>query len=169
MSIAHRALFTARSLTSFTVRRALIPATRITQTPYLPLTSQSIRKMSDLTTVLAKDAAPPAGPYSHAIKTPTAIYCSGQIPCDASGNLVEGTIGEKTAACISNLKAVLIAAGSSIERVVKVNVFLADMSLFADMNKEYEKWFTHKPARSCVAVKQLPKAVDVEIECIALP
>lgn len=58
MSIAHRALFTARSLTSFTVRRALIPATRITQTPYLPLTSQSIRKMSDLTTVLAKDAAP---------------------------------------------------------------------------------------------------------------
>lgn len=106
---------------------------------------------------------------SHAIKTPTAIYCSGQIPCDSNGNLVEGTIGEKTAACISNLKAVLTAAGSSIERVVKVNIFLADMSLFADMNKEYEKWFTHKPARSCVAVKQLPKAVDVEIECIALP
>ncbi|KAI1455692.1 YjgF-like protein [Annulohypoxylon moriforme] len=125
--------------------------------------------MSDITHVFAKDAAPPAGPYSHAIKTPTAIYCSGQIPCDAQGNLVEGTIGEKTASCISNLKAVLTAAGSSIEKVVKVNIFLADMSLFADMNVEYAKWFVHKPARSCVAVKQLPKGVDVEIECVALP
>ncbi|KAI2629706.1 YjgF-like protein [Hypoxylon sp. NC1633] len=125
--------------------------------------------MSDLTPVFSKDAAPPAGPYSHAIKTPSAIYCSGQIPSDSNGKLVEGTIGEKTAQCISNLKAVLTAAGSSIDKVVKVNIFLADMSLFADMNTEYAKWFTHKPARSCVAVKQLPKSVDIEIECIALP
>ncbi|KAI2784830.1 endoribonuclease L-PSP [Daldinia loculata] len=155
-----------RALLSSTVRRSLIPASR---TSFVFRASTPIRTMSDITPVFSKDAAPPAGPYSHAIKTPTAIYCSGQIPCDANGNLVEGTIGEKTAVCISNLKAVLAAAGSSIERVVKVNIFLADMSLFADMNKEYEKWFTHKPARSCVAVKQLPKAVDVEIECIALP
>ncbi|KAI8965940.1 Endoribonuclease L-PSP/chorismate mutase-like protein [Daldinia sp. FL1419] len=155
-----------RALLSTTVRRSLIPASRA---PFVFRASAPIRTMSDITPVFSKDAAPPAGPYSHAIKTPTAIYCSGQIPCDANGNLVEGTIGEKTAVCIGNLKAVLTAAGSSIERVVKVNIFLADMSLFADMNKEYEKWFTHKPARSCVAVKQLPKAVDVEIECIALP
>ncbi|KAK3334797.1 Endoribonuclease L-PSP-domain-containing protein [Neurospora tetraspora] len=121
------------------------------------------------TPVFSKDAAPPAGPYSHAIKTPTAIYCSGQIPCDSEGNLVEGTIQEKTAACIKNLKAVLEAAGSSIEKVVKVNAFLTDMSNFAAMNEEYSKWFTHKPARSCVAVYQLPKGVDVEIECIAIP
>ncbi|KAA8634852.1 hypothetical protein SMACR_08484 [Sordaria macrospora] len=121
------------------------------------------------TPVFSKDAAPPAGPYSHAIKTPTAIYCSGQIPCDSEGNLVEGTIQEKTAACIKNLSAVLEAAGSSIEKVVKVNAFLTDMSNFAAMNEEYSKWFTHKPARSCVAVHQLPKGVDVEIECIALP
>ena len=106
---------------------------------------------------------------SHAIKTATTVYCSGQIPADAQGNLVEGTIGEKTAACIKNLQAVLTAAGSGIEKVVKVNIFLADMALFADMNAEYEKWFAHKPARSCVAVKQLPKNVDVEIECIAVP
>ncbi|KAG7292362.1 hypothetical protein NEMBOFW57_002397 [Staphylotrichum longicolle] len=110
------------------------------------------------TPVFTKNAAPPAGPYSQAIKTPTAIYCSGQIPCDAEGNLIEGTIQEKTAACIGNLKA-----------VVKVNAFLTDMANFASMNEEYAKWFTHKPARSCVAVKQLPKGVDVEIECIALP
>lgn len=83
--------------------------------------------------------------------------------------MVEGTIQQKTAACISNLKAVLTAAGSGIEKVVKVNVFITDMANFASMNEEYAKWFTHKPARSCVAVKTLPKNVDVEIECIALP
>lgn len=119
--------------------------------------------------ITSKEAAPPAGPYSHAIKTPSAIYCSGQIPCDAEGNLVEGTIQEKTAACIKNLKAVLTTAGSGIEKVVKVNIFITDMANFVAMNEEYSKWFTHKPARSCVAVKTLPKNVDVEIECIALP
>merc|ERR1711879_722904 len=61
--------------------------------------------------IFAKDAAPPAGPYSHAIKTPTAIYCSGQIHLDTEGNMVDGTIGEKTALCFKNLKAVLLAAG----------------------------------------------------------
>ncbi|KAL1883830.1 hypothetical protein VTK73DRAFT_7618 [Phialemonium thermophilum] len=121
------------------------------------------------TPVLTKNAAPPAGPYSQAIKTPTAIYCSGQIPCDAEGNLITGSIQELTRACIKNLKAVLEEAGSSIDKVVKVNVFITDMANFAPMNEEYSKWFTHKPARSCVAVKQLPKGVDVEIECIALP
>ncbi|KAK1757516.1 Endoribonuclease L-PSP-domain-containing protein [Echria macrotheca] len=139
-------------------RRLLIPV------PRLP----PLRNMSG-TPVFTKKAAPPAGPYSQAIKTPGAIYCSGQIPCDAEGNLVDGTIQEKTKACISNLKAVLEAADSGIEKVVKVNVFLTDMANFANMNEEYAKWFTHKPARSCVAVKQLPKGVDVEIECIALP
>ncbi|KAK0618298.1 YjgF/Yer057p/UK114 family [Bombardia bombarda] len=119
--------------------------------------------------VFTKKAAPVAGPYSQAIKTPNAIYCSGQIPCDAEGNLIGGTIQEKTAACIKNLQAVLEEAGSSIEKAVKVNVFLTDMANFAGMNEEYAKWFVQKPARSCVAVKQLPKGVDVEIECIALP
>jgi 2-iminobutanoate/2-iminopropanoate deaminase len=128
-----------------------------------------LRSIMSGTPVYTAKAAPVAGPYSQAIKTPTAIYCSGQIPCDAQGNLVEGTIQEKTAACIGNLKAVLEEAGSEIAKVVKVNVFLTDMANFASMNEEYAKWFTHKPARSCVAVKQLPKGVDVEIECIALP
>lgn len=82
---------------------------------------------------------------------------------------MNGTIGEKTAACIANLKSVLGAAGSSISKIVKVNIFLTDMANFAEMNQEYERWMVHKPARSCVAVKQLPKGVDVEIECIALP
>lgn len=73
-----------------------------------------------------------------------------------------------TELCINNLSAVLKAAGSGIEKVVKVNVFLTTMDNFAEMNATYEKFFTHKPARSCVAVYQLPKGVPIEIECIAL-
>ncbi|KAL9121548.1 MAG: hypothetical protein Q9187_001898 [Circinaria calcarea] len=106
---------------------------------------------------------------SQAIKTSSVIYVSGQIPATPSGDLVTGTIAEKTAACCSNIKAILAAANSSIDKVVKVNVFLTDMANFGELNGEYEKWFVGKPARSCVAVKQLPKGVDVEIECIALP
>ncbi|KAK0392543.1 hypothetical protein NLU13_2038 [Sarocladium strictum] len=125
--------------------------------------------MSDQINIFTKNAPAPVGPYSQAVKTPTAIYCSGQIPLTAEGNLLEGTIAEKTRQCCQNLEAVLKEAGSSIPKVVKCNIFLSDMAHFAPMNEEYEKWFSHKPARSCVAVKTLPKNVDVEIEAIALP
>ncbi|KKA26131.1 hypothetical protein TD95_004828 [Thielaviopsis punctulata] len=125
--------------------------------------------MSDQQIILTKNAPAPVGPYSQAIKTPSAIYCSGAIPLTPEGVLVEGTIGELTAQCCKNLSAVLEEAGSSLAKVVKVNIFLADMDDFATMNAEYEKWFSHKPARSCVAVKTLPKNVKVEIEAIALP
>ncbi|KAI0438777.1 endoribonuclease L-PSP [Xylaria telfairii] len=166
MSLFRRALSTSSRLiksTNHLIRPP--PAPRI---PALS-TFTPIRTMADMTPVFSKDAAPPAGPYSHAIKTPTAIYCSGSIPMDSQGNLITGSITEKTTQVFKNLKAVLTEAGSSLDKVVKVNIFLADMSFFAEMNEEYAKWLTHKPARSCVAVKTLPKNVDVEIECIALP
>ncbi|KAI9801420.1 MAG: hypothetical protein M1825_003400 [Sarcosagium campestre] len=115
--------------------------------------------MADFSPVFTKDAFAPAGPY---------IFVSGQIPATPSGGLVEGDIGAKTTACIDNVAAILAAAGSSIERVVKVNVFLTDMADFAAMNAVYAQRFAHRPARSCVAVKQLPMGVPVEIECIAL-
>jgi len=108
------------------------------------------------------------GPYSQAIITGGMIYVSGQIPADSKGNLVEGSIADKTAQCAANVVAILKEAGSSIEKVVKTTVFLDDMANFAGMNAEYEKHFAHRPARSCVAVKQLPKGVSVEIECIAI-
>lgn len=111
----------------------------------------------------------PVGPYSQAIKTPHAIYCSGQLPADARGNLIEGSTAEKTRACLEALEAVLTEAGSGLDRIVKVQIFLTDMADFADMNAEYEKLIRHKPARSCVAVRQLPKNVNIEIECVALP
>lgn len=123
---------------------------------------------SGLTPVLSKDACPPAGPYSQAIKAAGQVWVAGQIPADASGNLVTGSIGDKTKQCCENLKAILEAAGSEIPKVVRVGVFLTDMANFAGMNAEYEKWFTHKPARTCVAVRELPKGVDVEIEAIAI-
>jgi len=78
-------------------------------------------------------------------------------------------MSDKTAACINALKAILEEAGSSLDKIVKCQVFLTDMENFAEMNETYEKMLTHKPARTCVAVKQLPKGVDIEIECIALP
>lgn len=79
-----------------------------------------------------------------------------------------GSIAVQTAACCENIKAILAEAGSDITKVVKVNVFLDDMANFAEMNGTYEKYFEHRPARSCVAVRTLPKGVPVEIECTAL-
>ncbi|WP_297069279.1 RidA family protein [uncultured Duncaniella sp.] len=120
--------------------------------------------------VISTTAAPGAiGPYSQAIKVGNMLYCSGQIPVDpATGTVPEG-IKAQTAQSLANVKAILAAAGASIENVVKTTVFLADMSLFADMNEVYAQNFTEPfPARSAVAVRELPKQVLVEIEVIAI-
>ncbi|KAI9673598.1 MAG: hypothetical protein M1817_002235 [Caeruleum heppii] len=122
----------------------------------------------DIKTVFTPNACPPAGPYSQAITTPHQIYVSGQIPALPTGALVTGSITDQTTACCRNIAAILEAAGSSMERVVKVNVFLTDMKDFGEMNGVFGSWFTGRPARSCVAVKELPKGVPVEIECVAL-
>ncbi|TGO22423.1 hypothetical protein BPAE_0169g00310 [Botrytis paeoniae] len=122
-----------------------------------------------IATINSANLPAPIGPYSHAVQTPFGIFVSGQLPADFEGNLVEGTMREKTEAVLKNLQEVLVTAKSSLDRIIKVQVFLTDMKDFAEMNEEYEKWITHKPARSCVAVKELPKGVNIEIECIALP
>lgn len=123
---------------------------------------------SEMTHVFTKDACPPAGPYSQAIKAAGQVWVAGQIPADSSGKLVEGSIADKTKQCCENIKAILKEAGSDIGKVVKAGVFLSDMKHFAEMNGVYEQYFTHKPARTCVAVRELPKGVDVEIEAIAI-
>ncbi|KAG6020217.1 hypothetical protein E4U41_002918 [Claviceps citrina] len=151
-----------------TSTRAAIVSGRRVLTP-APARLRIKSTMADQQIIFTKDAPAPVGPYSQAIKTPTAIYCSGQIPLTAEGTMVEGSIADKTKQCCQNLEAVLKEAGSSIAKVVKCNIFISDMAHFAEMNSVYEKWFAHKPARSCVAVKTLPKNVDVEIEAIALP
>lgn len=119
---------------------------------------------------IATTAAPGAiGPYSQAIDTGTFVYVSGQIPVNpATGEIPEG-ITAQTAQSIANFKAILAEAGLSIDNVVKTTVFLADMGDFAAMNAVYAENFTEPyPARSAVAVKELPKQVLVEIEVIAV-
>jgi len=117
------------------------------------------------------DKAPAAiGPYSQAIDTGALIYTSGQIPIDPStGQVVSGGIKEQTAQVLENLKNVLEAAGSSMEKVIKTTVFMKDLSDFSAMNEVYAKYFSEPyPARSCVEVNRLPKDVLIEIEAVAL-
>ncbi len=119
---------------------------------------------------IATDKAPGAiGPYSQAVVANGMVYTSGQIALDpATGAVVEGDIAAQATRVCENLGAVLEAAGSSFEMAVKTTCFLADMADFAAFNEVYGKYFTGKPARSCVAVKTLPKNVLVEVEVIAL-
>ncbi|MFN4294580.1 MAG: RidA family protein [Thermoflexales bacterium] len=122
-------------------------------------------------TVIHTDAAPKAiGPYSQAIVAGGLVFCSGQVPIDpATGELVSGGIEEQTHRSLSNLKAVLEAAGSGLDRVLKTTVFLQNMGDFAAMNAVYAAYFPgDPPARSTVEVARLPRNALVEIECIAL-
>ncbi len=121
--------------------------------------------------VVSTEKAPGAiGPYSQAIKSNGLVFCSGQIPIDpATGNFVSEDIGEQTIQVFKNLTAVLEAAGSGLDRVVKTTVFLADMNDFAAMNEIYAKYFVeNKPARATVQAARLPRDAKVEIECIAV-
>lgn len=119
--------------------------------------------------VVFNEKAPAAiGPYSQGYKVGDLVFTSGQIPVDpANGNVVDGGIEEQTHRVCQNLALVLSAAGCELTDVVKTTCFLKEMSDFAAFNAVYAQYFTAKPARSCVAVKQLPKDVLVEIECIA--
>ena len=115
------------------------------------------------------DKAPQAiGPYSQAKIFGSVMFSSGQIPIDpATGELVSGGIEEQTHRVCENLKAVLEAAGTSLEKVIKTNCYLKDIGDFAAFNKVYAEYFTEKPARSCVGGLQIPKGALVEVEVIA--
>lgn len=115
------------------------------------------------------DKAPQAiGPYSQAKIFGSVMFSSGQIPIDpATGELVSGGIEEQTRQVCENLKAVLEAAGSALEKVIKTNCYLKDINDFAAFNKVYAEYFTEKPARSCVGGLQIPKGALVEVEIIA--
>lgn len=120
-------------------------------------------------TIIAPKAPAALGPYSAAIKVGELIFTSGQIPADpATGELAPGGIAEQTEQSLKNLSAVLEAAGSGLDKVIKTTCFLTDMADFAAFNAAYGKYFSqHKPARSTIAVKALPKGALVEIECVA--
>ena len=125
--------------------------------------------MSELTPVHTEDAPAAIGPYSQAIVTDGWVFCSGQIPLDPhTGEMNAGSVAEQTELVLTNLKAVLEAAGSRMDPIVKTSVFLSDMNTFAEMNEVYARHFgDHRPARAAVQVAALPKFCDVEIECVA--
>ena len=115
------------------------------------------------------DKAPTAiGPYSQAVLAGNLVFTSGQIPLNPESGLIEGqNITEQTHRVCKNLEAVLTAAGSSLKKTVKTVCFLSNMADFTAFNQVYAQYFTEKPARSCVAVKTLPKNVLCEVEAIA--
>lgn len=112
--------------------------------------------------IFTKNAPAAVGPYSQALKVGNVVYCSGQIPLvPETGNLVEGDIKAQATQSLKNVKAVLTEAGADVTNVVKTTVYLADMADFGAVNEVYADFFgDHKPARSCVAVKELPKGAD---------
>ena len=120
--------------------------------------------------IVSTENAPSAiGPYSQAVKTGNLVFVSGQIPIDPkTGEFVSDEVAEQTEQVLKNLSAVLEAAGSSLNNVVKTTVFLADMNDFAVMNEIYARFFgENKPARATVQAARLPRDARVEIECVA--
>lgn len=119
---------------------------------------------------ISTNQAPAAiGPYCQAMVHNGVVYTSGQIPLNPETGAIEGDdITTQAHQVMRNLKAVLDEAGSAMEKVIKTTCFLADMKDFAEFNEVYAQYFTAKPARSCVAVRTLPKNVLVEVECVAV-
>ncbi len=127
------------------------------------------RGITTLTPVSTKLAPPAAASYSQAMKANNFVYVSGQIPYTPDNKPVQGSISEKAEQVFQNVKNILVEANSDLDKIVKVNIFLADINSFAEFNSVYAKYFNvHKPARSCVAAKALPLNVDLEMEVIAV-
>ncbi|CAI6090799.1 unnamed protein product [Clonostachys chloroleuca] len=121
-----------------------------------------------MTPVFSPDGVKPIGPYSQAIKANGLVFVSGQIPAETTGALIEGTVAEKTHKMCQNARAVLEAAGSSLEKVVKITVFFQNMDDFKEMNEVYATYFPHKPARSSCEAVRLPAGASIEMDIIAL-
>ncbi len=121
-------------------------------------------------TISTEEAPGAIGPYSQAVKAGNLVFCSGQIPIDpTTGEFVSGNVAEQTHQVLKNLSAVLEAAGTDLNNVVKTTVFLADMNDFAAMNEVYAEFFNqNKPARATVQAARLPRDARVEIDCIAV-
>ncbi len=127
--------------------------------------------MSTELTFVATDSAPKAiGPYSQAVVWGDVVFASGQIPLDpVTGDLVGTTFAQQAERALTNMKAVLTAAGCTLDRVVRVNVYLVDLKQFGLLNEIYAGFFgNHRPARAVVQVSALPKGAQIEIEAIAV-
>jgi 2-iminobutanoate/2-iminopropanoate deaminase len=122
--------------------------------------------------VTAPGAPDAVGPYSHAVRSGSVLYCSGQVPLDpATGKLVEGSVGDQTRRCLENLRLVCQAAGAELSDAVRLGIYVTDMSTFPEVNEAYGSFFGEgPPARSTIGVGALPLGAAVEIDAIvALP
>lgn len=126
--------------------------------------------MNTIDIIHSADAPPAIGPYSQACAWQNLIFCSGQIALDASGNFLGHLpVEEQARKALENLHHVLLAGGSNLQHVLKVNIFLVDMADFAAVNAVYTTFFpSNPPARACVAVQGLPRGAKVEMECVAI-
>jgi 2-iminobutanoate/2-iminopropanoate deaminase len=120
--------------------------------------------------IITEEAPLPIGPYSQAIKSNNLVFVSGQIPIDPrTGEVVDGTLADQTRRILNSIKAILETADSGINRIVKISVFMADLSYFEEVNSVFSEFFTAEPpARETVEVSRLPKDVNIEISCIAV-
>lgn len=120
------------------------------------------------TTITANGAPAAVGPYSHAVAHGDLLFCSGQVPLDpATGELVEGTLGEQTARCLENLSVVCAAGGTELARAVRCAIYVTDIATFKDVNAAYAEWFaSDPPARTLIGVAALPLGAQVEIDAI---
>ncbi|OGE55761.1 hypothetical protein PENARI_c004G02844 [Penicillium arizonense] len=121
-----------------------------------------------VTSVQTNEAYAPFAHYSQAIKAAGQVWLSGQIPADAEGNLIKGTMAEQTQAIIQNTEAILKASGTGLERVVKVVVYVKDADVMPEFASVYDAAFPHRPARSMVEVSKLPAGVDIQVDFIAV-
>lgn len=120
--------------------------------------------------VISTEAAPAAiGPYSQAVASGGLVFCSGQVGFEPStGELVSGSVADETTRCMKNLAAVLEAADSSLDRILKATIYLTDIDDFAEVNEAYGRFFeSDPPARATVGIAALPKGARVEVECVA--
>lgn len=118
--------------------------------------------------IYTKNAPEPIGPYSQAVKFDNTVYVSGQIGINPTTGDIASTLEEETHQVLKNISAILIAANSSMEKVIKCSIFLTDMNDFTEVNEVYSQYFNlSAPARETVAVRTLPKNVQIEISCIA--
>ena len=120
--------------------------------------------------IITEEAPLPLGPYSQAIKSNNLVFVSGQIPVDPkTGEVVDGTLADQTRQILNNIKAILETADSGINRIVKISVFMANLSYFEEVNSVFSEFFAAEPpARETVEVSRLPKDVNIEISCIAV-
>jgi 2-iminobutanoate/2-iminopropanoate deaminase len=122
--------------------------------------------MSELTIINSPNVPAPIGPYSHAVLTDGLLFCTGQLPLDIDGQIVEGDAARQAQQCLANLAAVCTSAGTSLSRAVRVAVYVTDLTTFAAVNEVYAAAFPHHPARTTIEVSALPLNARVEMDAI---